>query len=712
MRFLPSLKEKNYYFFCGFLLCSIILYYFSTLSIIAGDTDLWYHLNGGRYILENKSLPKDSYFSFISPPRQWIDYYWLFQVVVYKIYSFSGYYGVIALRAITYITTILLIFFFLSRTDRNVKTPSYLYLAIIFALYSLMLIPRYTLVRPHIFSYLFIAAFVYILEFKPKKGLIILPLLALFWTNLHGVEYPVMILICLAYVTEAFIERIKNKRPFSREELFFVVPAVIAMSMIFLTPHGMKLIKVPFVSIKYATQYILEHRSLRLEELTSFNMIKLAPSYLSVFNILLVMASLAMLISIFRKKIRIGHLLMFAGGVFLLTKALRFTNEFVLLALPLLGANAFTARDGSDRKALIPVYVLSIAALIIIPIMFISSIFPARTRYPISYKNLPAGVAAFLNHIEVGGRVLNYPNTGGYLQWMLYPRYKISMDMEVPFLFTDEDFYYIVNAFYCKEVLGKFLAEYNPSFISVPIKNMGFREIIKEYPEYVLVFFDDAEVLYVNKKIHPLIAEKYALKTIDPFILVGTNIKQLTEKERINYKKELLRIAQIYPDGVITNQILAMIHNIEGNPEGAIPYVNTIIAESPENPKGYRLKGDIMLLKEKYDEAIRFYKMALKRAGEGEKSEIYKKLWLCYSKLDQSKEAYRSLTKAVDMFSVHTSYTDLYNLGLLSLAEGKTDDALLLFKFARLKVPPDNSEWINKIEKQLSKFKVDDKKEE
>lgn len=50
------------------LLLALSFYYLIRWPIVALDTDLWYHLNGGRYILENKSLPTTSFFSFISPP--------------------------------------------------------------------------------------------------------------------------------------------------------------------------------------------------------------------------------------------------------------------------------------------------------------------------------------------------------------------------------------------------------------------------------------------------------------------------------------------------------------------------------------------------------------------------------------------------------------------------------------------------------------------
>ena len=67
--------------------------------ILVQDTDIWYHLNSGRYLWTHLALPHDSFFSFVNPPRPLVDYYWLFQATVYGLFSQFGYYGLIALRA-------------------------------------------------------------------------------------------------------------------------------------------------------------------------------------------------------------------------------------------------------------------------------------------------------------------------------------------------------------------------------------------------------------------------------------------------------------------------------------------------------------------------------------------------------------------------------------------------------------------------------------
>ena len=87
--------------------------YFFRLPVVASDTDLWYHLNGGRYLFDTGSIPHTGFFSFLTPEKQWVDYYWLFQAVIYKIYSLAGYAGIIVFRAVLYLATISLVFQYL-----------------------------------------------------------------------------------------------------------------------------------------------------------------------------------------------------------------------------------------------------------------------------------------------------------------------------------------------------------------------------------------------------------------------------------------------------------------------------------------------------------------------------------------------------------------------------------------------------------------------
>jgi hypothetical protein len=692
--------NKFFYLYITFLFVAVS-YYLFRWPVIAYDADLWYHLNSGRYIFDSGSIPDSSFFSFLSPPREWVNYFWLFQALVYKIFSLAGYEGLIVFRTVVYLMLMVLICMYLMKNVKESRLV--LFLLIVFILYFLFMIPRYFVVRPHIIAYLSVIMFLYVLEFRPDRTLF-LPLLALLSMNLYGIMYPVMILICVAYLIESYAKRIKNKAPFDRKEMLFTVPIVISMLMIFATPHGGSLLPVPFTPTSFSSQYVTELEQLGIEKLLSFNMDTLAPTQVSLFNLLLLTTILSFITALVKRNLRISHLIMFAGGVFLLGKGIRFIFYFSLLSLPLIKANP-PVTVLKENKKLFSLPALCVAALILVmPYIFLSHTFAKRPAYPVSYKKLPVGIAAYLKKVKVGGTILNDPNVGGFYEWELYPDYQIFMDMQVTLLFRDEDYYTAVNSIKNEEVFRNVVSKYHPSFVTVPLKNSSFRFFARTFPEYVPVFFDDVDVLYVNKSIHPDIAETYSLR-INPFVLADLKIDSLTDAESTHLLDELLRIRDLYAGGKLMNSFIATIFNKKREYKNALPFSDIIIKLFPEAPDGYKLKGDSLMGLSKFEKAISHYSMALERSGDKQdRQRMYKRMLICFYLNGQFQEAYSLLKNSINVFTPDKDYHDYYYFGLTAMEAGKLTESRMLLRFAELNVPVRDVQWKNKIREQLSRF--------
>ena len=690
--------QGNYCFLYVIFLFLYISWYFVQWPIFAGDTDLWYHLNGGRYIQEHGIVPKDSsFFSFITPPREWVAYYWFFQVVVYKIYSFSGYYGLIFLRTVIFLATIMIIYLIL---NRGIKKKPDLWTVLIFSLFMLMLLPRFHLIRPHMFTYFFIVLFILIIDLKPKY-VILLPLIAVLWVNLHGIEYPVMLLIVLSCLVDFFIKRMRNKKRINKEELCYVIPLILSVAAVFCTPHGTELTWVPFIPTGFASLYINEIQHIKAEELLSFQIIKMTLAYGTVFNFLLFVSSIAAIAIILdRKNRRIGHLLMFAGGLVLLIKANRFRYECALLSLPLLKdfLAVFVKNLEFKQRIIRPVAIIITIFAMIIPVLTLKNSFINLPAYPFSHRNLPEGICTFLKKMSVnGGTVFNHPNHGGYIQWMLYPEYKIFMDMEIPFLFLNEDIFTANNAFSSDTGLANIIKKYHPSFIITPIGNTGFKRLIAKYPEYRVIFFDETGILYVDKKQIPEIADQYELKEIDPYNITNMNINSIfLEKKDEALLKELSVLVQIYSGCGFTNQLMAHIYLKRNDYSRSIFYTENIIKDYPENPTGYKLKGDALKGMGKYDEAISEYEKAIYRSVN--KVEIYREIASIKMNQKKYKEAFKILMMITDPFS-GTDYKSMYDVCLSAILSGNRRDAEILFKYALPLVPAEDREWNEKYNK-------------
>jgi len=698
-------QQENYYLFYIILLFAYVSYYLVQWPIFAGDTDLWYHLNGGRYILQHGgAIPRDSsFFSFMTPPREWVDYYWLFQVLVYKIYTFSGYYGLIFLRTIIFLATIFIIYLIL---NRGIKNKPDLYTILLFSLYMLILLPRFHLIRPHIFSYLFIALFIFIIELKPKY-LFLLPFIAVSWTNLHGIEYPVMLLIALSYMAEFIFSHIISRTHINKNDLFFVVPLILSISAVFCTPHGAQLTWVPFIPTGFASLYINEIAHIKPEELFTFQIVKMTFAYGTVFNILFFVSCIAAITSLFNWNRKIGRFLIFAGGIVLLMKASRFRYECALLSLPILkDVLSEMCREFQFRRNIFrPVGAVAVIIAMLITVLTLKNSSIDLPKYPFSHRNLPEGICTFLNKItEAKGTVFNHPNHGGYLQWMLYPKYKIFMDMEIPFLFINEDMFVVNNAFSTETGLRGIVEKYHPSFIIAPIWNNKFKGLIAKYPEYRIVFFDETSILYVDKKQSPKIADEYELKEIDAYSIININISSImSEKRDERVLKELSRLNNIYSGCILTNQLMAHLYIKKKDYAKSILYSENIIKNYPESTIGYKLRADALKDMGKYENAISEYKKAIDRTVN--KVEIYREIGAIYMKQQKYAKAYDTLKMITDPFSSATDYITMYDVCLAAILSGNQRDAEILFQYANALVPPENKEWIAKFIKLAEMIK-------
>jgi hypothetical protein len=63
------------------------------------ESDLFWHLAAGRWMLEHGAIPRVDPFRFTSGGAPWVDHEWLFQVVVHAVERAAGLDGLIALRA-------------------------------------------------------------------------------------------------------------------------------------------------------------------------------------------------------------------------------------------------------------------------------------------------------------------------------------------------------------------------------------------------------------------------------------------------------------------------------------------------------------------------------------------------------------------------------------------------------------------------------------
>jgi hypothetical protein len=690
---------------CYFLVFSVLIfiaYFFIKLPILStGDTDLWYHLSGGRYFFHNFKIPESGFFSFMAESRQWSNYYWLFQVIVYSAHSVFGYYGLVILKAIFFILSISIIALFLFKNETNSK--KIIYFTTLFICLCIALLPRYyAIMRPHMFSYLFIPAFIYLLEYKPKY-FYSLPILAVIWANSHGVEYPVLVLICVSYAIEYYFNKLSNKDDSNKNNLLHLGIIVITLWAILINPDFSKLLTAPFDFAKHQDQYISEIVKINISDFFTFKVWPVTSIFWSITNILIIVACVGTIKGIFTKSIRISHLLLVMGGIFLLTRSQRFQYEAMLLALPMLKSQSLLPEKKINilKGAFKNVIISSFAFFLSFYILF--NLLDTNARYPFSESHLPKGIITFLNNFDTGGSILNNPNNGGYLQWELSSKYKIAMDLQMV-LFQDNDYFTVTHALHTKDGFAYFKEQYRPDYIINDRNNINFKKIIEDFPVYKPIFFDFSSVLYANIELLPASLKQYELKNTDPYNMLDEDLEDKKDEQVHLMLNELIMLNQISPDDMLINFELGRIYKKLGDLKKAYRYADSIIIKYPESAYGYTLRGDLLMNDKLYNEAISLYKKALKCPEIWSMQSLYKKLALAYSKINEHKKAYKNMKKAVDVFSFSSDYKDVWMLGNMAILNGEYEDGVMYLRFSMIKAPQTDKEFKRRVTKQLEQI--------
>jgi hypothetical protein len=151
-------------------------------SILLNDSDTYWHIAAGQWILDHHALPRVDIYSFTKAGEPWISSSWLAQVLYGGAYELAGWAGPVVLAATSIAATFALLAFILGR-----RIPSTY--ATIIALAALLLSASHLLARPHVLALPVMVAWVNGLvsasERREAPSFWLLPLIAL-WANLHG----------------------------------------------------------------------------------------------------------------------------------------------------------------------------------------------------------------------------------------------------------------------------------------------------------------------------------------------------------------------------------------------------------------------------------------------------------------------------------------------------------------------------------------------
>lgn len=146
--------------------------------------DMARHLVNGREVLHgNFDVLYKNVYSFTMPNAPFVNHHWLFGVITYPLYKIIGWSGLVIFKIIVLLSAFVLLF--LTALRRGGFWP-----AAIFSIPTILILVERGALRPEMFSYLFIALFLFMLyrlEEEPENKKILYSLVPaqILWVNMH-----------------------------------------------------------------------------------------------------------------------------------------------------------------------------------------------------------------------------------------------------------------------------------------------------------------------------------------------------------------------------------------------------------------------------------------------------------------------------------------------------------------------------------------------
>jgi len=452
------------------------------------DYDFWARLIAGMGFVQTGHVLKHDFLSY-TPTHTWFDHEWGSGVIFYLTQHIFSSAGIILLQALL----VFLIFFVISKVIklRSVKTTSpYNFLFYYFA-YSSMSALINDPIRCQLFSFLFFAAFIYILELSRKtetKLIYTLPFLMIIWNNLHGGCVAGIGLIAM-YIVGEFL----NKKPV-KKYIYALIPTVLVLVI---NPWGFSYLGFLFKATTMARNDVSEWWNL----FCPFFMFKYMK--FKIFALVLLLFEAGLLIKQFISKtleIDKTKIIVLFATIFLAVQHAKLVPLAVISMTCFLYDDFYTFFNYITRNVFNKIANVKDTIIYLLILLFAITNINAKGFQPLQSGTMyPVASVEFIRLNELKGNLLIAFGQGSYASYKLYPNIKIFMDGRY------EEVYYdymmlLLHKFYMgqkgwDEVLKKF-----PPDIMVIEKFYPVYGILQKDKNWTIVYNDKFFVVFVKTK--------------------------------------------------------------------------------------------------------------------------------------------------------------------------------------------------------------------
>lgn len=477
------------------------------------DFDFFWHLATGRWIAEHRSLPQADPFSYTSSSlptfrEQFIlKAFWLSETIYYGLYSLAGWEGIMLLRFLLLGGIFLFIYL-------RAAGPGVSFGPVLSALAAMVIVRLFQLDRPHVFSFLFFAVILYLLDSmtsgyreSPVRGNTrlteLLFLVTMFiWANTHPGFLVGQVVICVFLISEGARFAWPSLGPMASARFGRLIVIGLAGALIpLLNPNTYRTVQ-GMLSMYEVSRGLIDYQS----SLEVFQ--KQGMKAIAVYWGFLTCVSASIIYNILRRRADLGEVILLAGlGYFSFTQV-RYVPFLIIWAAPVI-VRSLALVAGKWRRIIPAIAVLGCVFYLVISY----SAFDLQTFSQFGSgrrigRYFPKDAVDFIEAKGISGRMFNYYDWGGYLIWRFYPEQKVFADNRQ----MNADIYFQAQAiaFGQKEpaILGKpffraLLHNFRIDHVLVPFYDITGRplplvkELLKD-TEWAPVFFSANSVVFLR----------------------------------------------------------------------------------------------------------------------------------------------------------------------------------------------------------------------
>lgn len=517
------------------------------------NNDIFLHLTTGRLVIDTGRVPRVDDYSATAAGRPYIAHEWLAAVLFRTTERLGGLDALIVLKILVMLATAAL----LARAAGHLRAPP----AVTFACLGpvMVLAAARSLERPHIFSWMLTALFLFLLARRragrggPAWLFIGLQIL---WANLHGGFVLGPALVGLAAVAAMIDTRLEHRDGSGRESARLAGIAILLVAACLVNPYGPGLLRFPFELTGSSFMS-------RIYEWQPTFGSRFAGTYMARWYAVWAVAGTAAFVGVIAARWKRGRplpggsfpVLLFAALLVLSLRMNRNVSDFALATVPgvaaAIGSFVRTWRHDNPPSGVASgpgvKGILALAGLFVVAAAWFAARgypYSASLRRPFGFgvaANIPVAAADYLERNAVRGNLFNSYAAGAYLVYRLHPGVRVAMDSR--------------NDVYGEELYAEYLrALEDPAVLRTLLDRIEARAIVLEWTRegaartaasvhalggWTVVHFDDTAIVYVRSE-GPLaaLAGRDAYARLDPALFLpgrltaDTLVATLEETER------------------------------------------------------------------------------------------------------------------------------------------------------------------------------------